>query len=396
MVSKMKLWQKNYTLHALIEEFTVGEDYLLDQILVPFDCKASIAHAHMLHSIGILTKKECQQLQETLEEIIQLHTKGKFTVKKEDEDCHTAIEKYLVEQLGDLGKKIHTGRSRNDQVLTALRLYYKQELTTIQLQLKKIHESFSKISEKYGSIKWPGFTHMRKAMPSSVAMWAEAFQESFLDTQALLSTTYKLIDQSPLGTGAGFGVPLPVDREMTAKELGFGSIQKNPLYVQNSRGKIEGTLLFGLSQIMYDVNKIASDLILFSMPTFGFITLPDELCTGSSIMPQKKNPDVLEILRANYHVVLSYQFQVQSLMTNLISGYNRDVQLTKKPMMQGLQLVKQSLEVLVLVLNSLQVNKNACEKALTNEVYATEKAYELVQQGMSFRNAYHKIAEDMY
>lgn len=233
-------------------------------------------------------------------------------------------------------------------------------------------------------------------MPSSVAMWAEAFQESFLDTQALLSTTYKLIDQSPLGTGAGFGVPLPVDREMTAKELGFGSIQKNPLYVQNSRGKIEGTLLFGLSQIMYDVNKIASDLILFSMPTFGFITLPDELCTGSSIMPQKKNPDVLEILRANYHVVLSYQFQVQSLMTNLISGYNRDVQLTKKPMMQGLQLVKQSLEVLVLVLNSLQVNKNACEKALTNEVYATEKAYELVQQGMSFRNAYHKIAEDMY
>jgi argininosuccinate lyase len=348
----------------------------------------------MLGSIGILTKEEVHQLEDGLNEIIYLHKKGKFTVNKEDEDCHTAIENFLVKKLGNVGKKIHTGRSRNDQVLTALRLYYKQELTTIQLLLKEVNTALAHINKTYGRIIWPGFTHMRKAMPSSVGLWTEAFQESLLDTQVLLTTIYQLVDQSPLGTGAGFDVPLKLNREMTAQELGFAQVQNNSLYVQNSRGKFESSILHGLTQIMYDVNRIVSDLILFSMPAFGFIVLPDELCTGSSIMPQKKNPDVLELLRGSYHVVLSYQFKVQSMMNNLISGYNRDIQLTKKPIMHGFDCVKQCLQILIIVLMSIEVDKHACQRAMTDELYATQKAYGLVEQGISFRDAYHTIAKE--
>lgn len=389
----MKLWQKNYKLNKLIEQFTVGDDYLLDQQLISYDCKASIAHAHMLYSIGVLQKNEYEQLKQTLEEIIELDKKKQFIIKQEDEDCHTAIENYLTEKLGDIGKKIHTGRSRNDQVLTALRLYYKQQLTDIQLLVTQVQDALKKLKQDYGSIQWPGFTHMRKAMPSSVALWADAFHESLTDTQTLLKTVFTLVDQSPLGSGAGFGVPLQLNKEMTAKELRFTRVQNNPLYVQNSRGKIEALLLHGLSQLMYDVNKMSSDLILFSMPTFGFVELPDELCTGSSIMPQKKNPDVLELLRASYHIVLSDQFQVQSMMSNLISGYHRDVQLTKKPVMNSIKLVKQCLDITTFVLSCLKINKNACDKAMTEELFATEKVYALVQQGMSFRDAYQKVSQ---
>ncbi|MFC1477772.1 lyase family protein, partial [candidate division KSB1 bacterium] len=289
--------------------------------------------------------------------------------------------------------KVHTARSRNDQVLTALRLLYRDELQHCAELISGLNGAVKVLLGKYGRIKIPGYTHMRKAMPSSVSLWGRALIDSMRDNQRVIVRTADLVDQSPLGSGAGYGIPLKVDRGFTAKELGFRKIQHNPLYVQNSRGKFEAEILHTLSQIMYDLNRTASDLILFSMPEFGYFELPDELCTGSSIMPQKKNPDVLEILRARYHQVVSYEFQVKQISGNLISGYNRDLQLTKAPVIRGFDITKQSLQVAALLFECLKVNNARCAEALTEELYATEEVYSLVRQGIPFRDAYKRIAE---
>ena len=390
----MKLWEKNYKLNKKIEKYTVGDDYILDLKLVKYDCIASIAHAKMLQKIKMLTSKECEDIINVLNEIIKLTKAGKFLIKQEDEDCHTAIEKYLVKKLDDTGKKIHTARSRNDQIQTALRLYYKDEIKfTIKL-LDLLIEKLGEFKDKYGSIKWPGFTHMRKAMPSYVGLWADAFIESMKDNKKLLLGIYNLIDQSPLGTGAGYGNPCNVDRKLTANLLEFSKVQKNPIYVQNSRGKFESTILHGLGQIMLDLNKMSSDLLLFSMPEFGYMDLPNELCTGSSIMPHKKNPDALELVRANYHKIISYEFVIKNICSNLISGYNRDLQLTKKPMILGYELTKNSIDIMALIIENIQVNKDQCKKAMTEELYATEKVYTLVKKGVSFREAYKEISKE--
>lgn len=389
----MKLWQKDYDLNKQIESFTVGNDYIIDKQLVKYDCIASIAHAKMLGKIGILNQDEVEKLVSELDRVIQLDRGGKFTISREQEDCHTAIEQYLIRRLGDLGKKIHTGRSRNDQVLTALRLFYKDALVKCNHHIDELLDSISQFIDKYGDVVLPGYTHMRKAMPSSVELWAGAFIDSMKDNTVLVNTTFELIDQSPLGTGAGYGVPLNIDRQYSADILGFKRVQKNPIYAQHSRGKFEVTLLHALSQVMFDVNKIATDLIVFSMPEFGFYELPKELCTGSSMMPQKKNPDVLELLRAKYHEVSSYEFQVKGIIGNLISGYNRDSQLTKEPTLRGFQTTHDSLNILALVFRHLCVNKLNCEKALTNEIYATEEVYEFVKKGIPFREAYRRILE---
>lgn len=388
----MKLWQKDYDLNKQVEAFTVGNDHILDHQIVKYDCMASMAHARMLGEIGILDQKEVNLITERLEEIIQLDRKGEFTISREQEDCHTAIEEYLTDHLGELGGKIHTGRSRNDQVLTALRLYYKEELKDCGNLVRKLEQSISKFVDKYGEVAIPGYTHMRKAMPSSVAMWAGAFIDSMKDNETVMKTAMDLIDQSPLGTGAGYGIPLELDRKHTARLLGFKRVQQNPIYAQFSRGKFEMTILHVLSQIMFDVNKIATDLIIFSMPEFGFFELPREFCTGSSIMPQKKNPDVLELLRAKYHEVVTCEFQIKSIMGNLMSGYNRDVQLTKEPTIKGFQITNDSLAIVSLIFEHLQVNRENCENAMTDDVFATEEIYKLVQEGIPFREAYRKIA----
>jgi argininosuccinate lyase len=233
---------------------------------------------------------------------------------------------------------------------------------------------------------------MRKAMPSSVALWAGAFVDSMEDNLKILDCAADLVDQCPLGTGAGYGVPLKIDREATARSLGFSRVQKNPIYAQTSRGKFEATILHALSQILFDLNKMACDLILFSMLEFGYVELPDRICTGSSIMPQKKNPDVLELVRATYHLVLSREIQVKTGIANLMSGYNRDVQLTKEPVLKGLATTIQSLRIMAIVFDSLVVNEANCRKALTEEVYATHRVYELVEQGVPFREAYRRVA----
>ncbi len=389
------LWDKGYDLNKTIESYTVGNDPVLDEQLVYYDCVASIAHTKMIRKMDLLTEDEERDLIREIRRIIDLNNNGEFHITQEQEDCHTAIEMFLTNSLGDVGKKIHTARSRNDQVLTALRLYYKDQIKRIKQLVESLIDVISDFTTQYGSIQFPGYTHMQKAMPSSFEMWGSAYSDSMKDNLLLLDTVNKLIDQSPLGTAAGFGVPIDIDREFTAKELGFSSVQENPIYTQYSRGKFEISILHVLSQIMLDLNKIASDLILYSMSEFGYVKLPDEFCTGSSIMPQKNNPDVLELLRANYHVISSYEFQISRLSSDLISGYNRDIQLTKEPMMKGFSVSQAGLEVATLLFKNLEVNQKTCKEAMTEDLFATAKVYGLVKQGVPFRNAYRQVAESM-
>jgi argininosuccinate lyase len=389
----MKLWTEKHKLNKAIEEFTVGNDYLLDQRLVKYDCLASIAHTKMLDKIGVLKAAEVTKIVRELKRIIVLDKKGKFKIAREDEDCHTAIEKYLTLKLGDIGKKIHTARSRNDQVLTALRLFEKEELSNCR-QLAEIFIGRVKtFVKKYGAIKFPGYTHTRKAMPSSIGLWGNAFADAMRDDIRALDFTLDLIDQSPLGTGAGYGVPLKINRQYTAKLLGFKTVQKNPIYAQLSRGKFESAILQVLSQITGDLNRLASDMVLFSLPEIGYLELPKEFCTGSSIMPQKKNPDVLELVRAKHHAVVAREFEIKNLTGNLISGYHRDLQLTKEPTMKAFAVTAECLSIMALVFSKLAVNKTKCAQALTKEVYAAEEAIKLACKGVPFRDAYRKISD---
>jgi argininosuccinate lyase len=388
-----KLWQKDYKLNEEIENFTVGNDFLLDKELVKYDVLGSIAHATMLNKINIIDNNELQKLKKTLIEILELDKKNKFEIKQEDEDVHTAIENYLTKKLGNLGKKIHTARSRNDQVLTALRLYEKEELKEIKTLLGQYKDSLLTITKKYGKIKIPGYTHMQKAMPTDVKTWLGSFISSIEDNLRLLDAAYSIIDKSPLGSAAGFGIPsIKINKKMTSSLMGFSEAMSNPMYAQLSRGKLEATILHLLSQIMLDLNKLSTDLMLFNMQEFGFISLPKDFCTGSSIMPQKKNPDVLELVRAKYHVVLGEEFKVKSMISNLISGYNRDLQLTKEPVISSLEIVKSCIKMMVLTVSKIKIDEKKCEEALTKELYATEEAYKLVKKGIPFREAYKKVS----
>lgn len=389
----MKLWQKTKHLDKEIEKFTVGQDFILDKELVYYDCIASKAHAAMLGKIGILSEAETADLLRGLDKIVDLDKQGKFTIALEDEDCHTAIENFLIEEIGEAGKKIHTGRSRNDQVLTALRLYSKEKLLKCLEMLRETIGYIEDFIKTFGEIPMPGYTHTRKAMPSSVGLWANAFKAAFDDDLDLLQAAIKLVDQNPLGTGAGYGIPLSLDREMTTKELGFARIQDNPIYAQNSRGKFESFVLSVLGQVMLDINKLASDLVLFTLPSIAYFILPDEFLTGSSIMPQKKNPDVLELLRGKYHEIFAYEVQMKNTSVNLISGYHRDIQLTKEAVIRSFTTVLDSIHVTGLIFRNLKVIEENCEVAMTEELYAAEKAYKLVRQGVPFREAYRQIGK---
>ncbi|MFC1723788.1 argininosuccinate lyase [Nanoarchaeota archaeon] len=385
---KQKLWQKDIEPDKKIIDFTVGSDYLLDQKLLKFDCLASIAHAKMLKKIGILSDDELTQLEQGLKEIIQ----SGLDIKPEQEDCHTAIEQYLTQKFGDVGKKIHTARSRNDQVLTALRLYEKHELKQIMDLVGEFKQALEQKITQQGHTKLPGYTHMQKAMPTDIKTWLGSFIAASDDDLLLLESILHLIDQSPLGSAAGFDVPIDIDQDFTAKELGFSSVM-NPIYAQMSRGKFESLILHAISQIMFLLNKLATDLTLFSMKEFSYVNLSPEICTGSSIMPQKKNPDILELVRAKYHIILGEQFKVQSLIGNLMSGYNRDVQLTKEPLIASIETMKECLEVMTIVIQSITIDEDKCKQAMTPELFATEEAYKLVKQGMPFREAYQEIGK---
>ena len=387
----VKIWDKGFEVDKRVEEFTVGNDFLIDMKLINYDCKASIIHAKMLRKIGVLSKTELKKIINALNEIINSND---LTIKINDEDCHTAIENYLIKKIGDTGKKIHTARSRNDQVLTALRLYYLDNIKNCDLLQKEWIKSLKKFKNKFGTINFPGYTHFRKAMPSSINMWSEAFIESSIDNSKLLKVSKNIINKSPLGTAAGYGVPMNIDREFTAKEMGFDSNQ-NPIYAQISRGKFEKLLIHSLVQIMYDINKISSDLILFSMDELGYFEIPEKFCTGSSIMPQKNNPDVLELLRAKYNNVRSYESEVLNITSNLPSGFHRDFQLTKEPTMKAIETTLDCIKMITMLINELVVNEKRCDEALSEEIYATEKAYKLVEKGVPFRSAYKIIAKEL-
>ena len=383
-----KLWQKDYDVNKETEKFTVGNDYVLDKALLPYDIYGSMAHAAMLKKIGILTANEFAGLKKELTHILK---NTSFEIAPSDEDVHTAIENELTRKLSALGKKIHTARSRNDQVLLDTRLYTKDNLLEIKQSVLELANALLEVAEKNKAIPFPGYTHTQKAMPSSVGLWAGAFAESLMDDVLQVNAAYRLNDQSPLGSAAGYGVSLPIDRQYVADLLGFAKVQNNVLYVQNSRGKIELAVLSALNQIALTLNKLATDLIWFSTPEFGYFEMPKEFCTGSSIMPQKKNPDVLELVRARSAMMEGYLVQLNNIIKNHISGYHRDFQLTKEPLLNGIETSKSTVKIMTLVMKGLKINKENCIKACTPELFATDKALELVRKGMPFRDAYKEV-----
>lgn len=386
-----KLWQKNYELNKLIERFTVGDDYLLDTQLLVADCVASVAHAQMLAEIKILSPQEFESLKKELLNLMDLFQSGNFTIQPSDEDCHTAIENYLVAKLGDVGKKIHTARSRNDQVIAALRLLSREYLFVIAEACCDLIKAILEFAQAHEFVPMAGRTHMQIAMPSSIGLWAGAWAEELLDAHMLLDTVYKLNDMCPLGSAASYGVPLPIKREMVSESLGFSRLQNNVLYVNNSRGKIEAIILDALSQLMLTMSKMAQDLIVFSMPEFAYFNIPAELCSGSSIMPQKKNPCGLELVRAKTATVLNCASTVKDIIKALPSGYNRDFQETKGPFLRGLELTLFSLRVLELTFQKLSVNEDKLREGFRTEIYATDEALSLVGQGIPFRDAYRQV-----
>ena len=384
----MKLWQKEYQLDKEIERFTVGDDYLLDQRLIFWDCVGSISHAKMLYKINILDKKELLELEKELTALAHKGSEGQFAIKPEQEDVHTAIEEHLTSKLGDLGKKIHTARSRNDQVLVDIRLYSKQKLLEVEERILELCETLLKLADENKEIPVAGYTHMQRAMPSSMGLLFGAYLESLLDNLELFKAVYKQNNQSPLGSAAGYGVSFPINREYTAELLGFSKVQNNVMYVQNSRGKIESNIIFALNQTMQDLGKLSTDLLLFSMTELGFINLPVEFCTGSSIMPQKKNPDVLELVRGKSSVMQGNVTKALSLTAKLPSGYNRDYQLAKKILFESFDITQDSVVIMNHLLKKIIINVENCEKSLTKEVFAADYANELVRKGMPFREAY--------
>ncbi|MDZ7270254.1 MAG: lyase family protein [candidate division KSB1 bacterium] len=389
----MKLWDDEASLDPEVERYTVGRDYLVDRELIEYDCLASMAHAKMLRKMGVLSSEEERALKEALEEARELARSGRFEIRPEQEDCHTALEQFLVTKVGEAGKKIHTARSRNDQVLAALRLLYKARLREIDQLAVGFAEALKVFSRRWRAVPIPGYTHTRKAMPSTVGLWAGAFLESLQDNRKALRWAQGLIDQSPLGTGAGYGLPVKIDRALTARELGFARVQRNPLYVQNSRGKFEASIVHVLSLFHYDLNRFASDVIFFSMPELGYFQLPREICTGSSLMPHKHNPDVFEIMRAHYHSILSDEVAIASLSANLISGYHRDLQLIKVRVLDALRVTADSLSIAARVLPRIEVDAQRCREAMTPELFSAQRVLLEAFKGTAFRDAYRDEAQ---
>jgi argininosuccinate lyase len=390
----MPLWNKgSKKINEVIQNYCVGNDYALDLELVKYDCVGSMAHCQGLLQAQIINQQEFVDLNSGLQEIIELSVQSKFAINQSQEDCHTAIEEYLTTKLGEVGQKIHTGRSRNDQVLTAIRLYEKDKILEVSELVNEFIKVLTSFEIKFGSVKIPGFTHTRKAMSSSISLWSIMWIASMKDNLIILNAAFEIINQSPLGSAAGYGLPgiLQINRDLTSTTMGFNKPQEI-LYCQHSRGKFESTVLHSLSQVMFDLNRLSSDLILFSEDSFGIFILPKEFCTGSSIMPQKLNPDCLELMRAKYHQVIAFEFQLKSMTANLISGYHRDLQLTKEPIIKSFEIVLSSLTVATEVFQNLSVNEIKSKEMMTSELFATEEVYKLVvSDQIPFRKAYQII-----
>jgi argininosuccinate lyase len=397
----MKLWQKtNTTTSEKIEAFTVGKDRELDLQLAEFDVLGSLAHTRMLESIGLLSAADLSALQTELKNLYQEVKAGNFVIEEGVEDVHSQVELMLTRKLGEAGKKIHSGRSRNDQVLVDLKLYTRDRLQKVAIETKRLFDLLIQLSERHKEVLLPGYTHLQIAMPSSFGLWFGAYAESLVDDLIVLQSAYQISNKNPLGSGAGYGSSFPLNRTMTTQLLGFQSLHYNAVYAQMSRGKTEQTACTALAAVAATLSRLAMDVCLYNSQNFGFLTLPDELTTGSSIMPHKKNPDVAELLRARTNRLKALPNEFALMLTNLPSGYHRDLQLTKEILMPAFDEMYNCLDITHFMLENIRVNKDIMQDGRYDAIFSVERVNELVLQGVPFREAYrqtgYEIAEGTY
>jgi len=387
----MKLWQKDINVNQRIENFTVGRDRELDLLLATYDIQGSLAHIAMLTQIGLLAEDEYKQLAQALKKLHREAEKGQFKIEEGVEDVHSQVEFLLTEALGDMGKKIHSGRSRNDQVLVDLRLFFRAEIKSIAHLTKALFNQLLLLSEGHKNVLMPGYTHLQVAMVSSFGLWFGAYAESLVEDLRLLESTYRSINQNPLGSAAGYGSSFPLNRKMTTDLLGFDDLSYNVVHAQMGRGKSELFLSFALASLGNTLGKLALDVCLFVNQNFGFISFPEELTTGSSIMPHKKNPDVFELIRGRCNQLQSLPGQISQMTGNLPSGYHRDFQLLKEVIFPGIEQLKDCLEIATFALSQVKVKTDILNDPKYEYLYSVEEVNKEVLNGLPFRDAYRKI-----
>lgn len=392
----MKLWQKEGVATAeQIERFTVGRDREMDQYLAPFDVLGNLAHAQMLETIGLLSASERQLLTDHLKAIYAQIEQGTFEIEAGIEDVHSQVELLLTRQLGDVGKKIHSGRSRNDQVLVDLKLFTRDRLWQVAQAVERVVNHLVSRSDQHKADLLPGYTHLQIAMPSSFGLWFGAYAEALADDMLTLQTAYRLANRNPLGSGAGYGSSFPLNRTLTTELLGFEGMHVNVVYAQMSRGKTEQTALTALAAVAATIGRMAMDICLYNSQNFGFVVLPDALTTGSSIMPHKKNPDVAELLRAKCNRLKALPMEVTLVMSNLPSGYHRDMQLLKEILMPAFDELLDCLDITAFMLEHLQVKTNLLADEKYDLLFSVERVNELVLQGVPFREAYRQVGKEI-
>ncbi len=388
-----RLWDKGLPLDQRVLRYTAGEDHALDARLVPYDVRGSIAHAEMLAAQSLISDKDCAAICDGLRSLESSFADGDWQITLDDEDVHTALETRLTHAIGEAGARLHLGRSRNDQVLTALRLYLKDAVDDLSTRVADLRAALAAVTERQGDVALPGYTHMQHAMPSSVTLWCGGFDEAFADAIDGLAAARRRIDKNPLGSAAGYGTPgLPLNRELTTSRLGFAETQSPVTAVQLSRGKAESGLLFEITLLLADVGRMASDLLLFYTQEFAYVALAADVTTGSSIMPQKRNPDVLELLRASPATAQACLDEALMITAKLPSGYHRDLQRLKAPLFRGIDLAVDSVDIMAFLLGGLEFLPDNI--APDDGIHATEQAYRLVlDEGLPFRDAYRKVGE---
>ncbi|MBL6649477.1 MAG: argininosuccinate lyase [Flavobacteriaceae bacterium] len=391
----MKLWNIENNLNKKIEKFTVGKDRIYDLHIAKFDVIASIAHAKMLNKIGILTNDESEKILNKLNEIYQDITLGNFNIEDEFEDVHSKIESILIKHLGLIGKKIHTGRSRNDQVLVATQLFLKNEIIKIKELSVKLFDTLLFLAKKNKNKLLPGYTHLQVAMPSSFGLWFSSYAENLIDDILYLNTSFQINNQNPLGSGAGFGSSFKIDRDFTTKELNFDDIKYNVVSAQMNRGKVEKSVIIAINSIAGTLARLSSDVCFYMSQELNFISFPEEVTTGSSIMPHKKNPDVFELIRAKCNSLQSLVNEFNILSINLTSGYHRDMQLYKGKTIEAIIEIKDCLEILDFTIKKIKIRDNILDDSKYDYVFSVENLNELVKKGYSFRDAYMQISENI-
>lgn len=391
----MKLWEKNFEINKEIERFTVGRDREMDMYLAKYDVLGSMAHITMLESIGLLEKDELVQLLAELKNIYRLCENGEFVIEDDVEDVHSQVEMLLTRKLGDMGKKIHSGRSRNDQVLVDLKLFTRHQLKDIADEVKSLFDELIGKSEQYKSVLMPGYTHLQVAMPSSFGLWFGAYAESLADDLLFLQAAYRMTNRNPLGSAAGYGSSFPLNRTMTTELLGFDSMDYNVVYAQMGRGKMERNVAFAIATIAGTLAKMAFDACMFNSQNFSFVKLPKECTTGSSIMPHKKNPDVFELIRAKSNKLQSLPQQVMLIMNNLPVGYFRDLQIIKEVFLPAFDELKDCLEMAAYIINKIEVNEHILDNPMYDPMFSVEEVNRLAADGMPFRDAYKKVGLDI-